>query len=60
MAPATIAAFIIGGKTIDFGFTPIDMNRYTEANLAKKPTLQSWQKPTLRSWQRSTSGPSRG
>jgi hypothetical protein len=42
MAPTANAAFIIGGKTIDsaLGFTPMDMNRYTEANPAKMAMMK--------------------
>ena len=42
MAPTANAAFIIGGKTIDsaLGFSPADMNRYTEANPGKMAMMK--------------------
>ena len=42
MAPTANAAFIIGGKTIDsaLGFSPIDVNRYTQANPGKMAMMQ--------------------
>ena len=42
MAPTANAAFIIGGKTIDsaLGFSPVDMNRYTEANPGKMAMMR--------------------
>ena len=42
MAPTANAAFIIGGKTIDsaLGFSPMDTNRYTEANPGKMAMMK--------------------
>jgi ABC-type dipeptide/oligopeptide/nickel transport system ATPase component len=42
MAPTANAAFIIGGKTIDsaLGFSPIDVNRYTQAHPAKMAMMK--------------------
>ena len=42
MAPTANAAFIVGGRTIDsaLGFSPADINRYTQANPGKMATMQ--------------------
>ena len=42
MAPTANAAFIIGGKTIDsaLGFSPADLNRYTEAHPARMAKMK--------------------
>ena len=42
MAPTANAAFIIGGKTIDsaLGFSPMDVNRYTQANPGKMAMMK--------------------
>ena len=42
MAPTANAAFIVGGKTIDsaLGFSPLDINRYTEAPASKMASMK--------------------
>ena len=42
MAPTANAAFIVGGRTIDsaLGFSPSDINCYTQANPGKMATMQ--------------------
>ena len=42
MAPTANAAFIVGGKTIDSAlcFSPVDFNRYTQADPAKMAMLK--------------------
>ena len=42
MAPTAVAAYIIGGKTIDsvLGFSPTDGNKYTQANPGKMAMMK--------------------